>query len=91
MVVQSNRWIESGFMTRWFLLTSGSAVAGVTEELSVPDSDLSSGLSPSPKVSPAADTLQDQQETVSLDTSRGVDTTFLTLQGLPNQAKWFIH
>lgn len=65
--VQSNCWIESGcLMARWFLLTSDSVVAGVTEELSVSDSDLSSGLWPSSKVSPAADTLQDQQETLSL-------------------------
>lgn len=55
-------------MACWLLLTSDSAVAVVTEELSVSDSDLSSGLNPSPKVSPAADTLQDQQETVSTDT-----------------------
>lgn len=55
-------------MARWLFLTSDSAVAAVTGELSVSDSDLSSGLSPSPKFSPAADTLQDQQETASLDT-----------------------
>lgn len=79
-------------MARWFLLTSDSAVAGVTEELSVSDSDVSSGLSPSPKVSPAADTLQDQQETASLDTHQDESIQpFLTLQSLPNQAKLFIH
>jgi len=53
------------YMACWLQLTS---IAVVTEELSVSDSDLSSGLNPSPKVSPAADTLQDQQETVSPDT-----------------------